>query len=63
MNMPIPPIHETPAELPRRLNAERDAQTQPRLHALSLTDPAGPHSSPGKPPLLAKARQQALRAR
>jgi hypothetical protein len=36
MNMPIPPIHETPAELPRRLKAERDAQTQPPFHALSL---------------------------
>jgi transposase len=36
MNIPIPPIHETPAELQRLLKAERDAQKPPRLQALSL---------------------------
>src|SRR5262245_6503190 len=36
MKRPIPPIHETPAALQRRLKAERDAPKQPRLHALDL---------------------------
>jgi hypothetical protein len=36
MKMPIPPIHETSAELQRLLKAERDAQKQQRLQALSL---------------------------
>jgi transposase len=35
MKMPIPPIHETPAEVQRLLKAERDAQQQ-RLQALYL---------------------------
>jgi transposase len=36
MKMPIPPIHETPAEVQRLLKAERDAQQQQRLQALYL---------------------------
>ena len=36
MKIPLPPIHETPAELPRLLKAERDAPKQPRLQALYL---------------------------
>jgi hypothetical protein len=32
----IPPIHETPAEVQQLLKAERDAQKQRRLQALSL---------------------------
>jgi transposase len=34
MKMPIPPIHETPAELQRLLKAERAAQKQQRFQAL-----------------------------
>jgi hypothetical protein len=36
MKMPLPPIHETSAELQRRLKAEREAQKQQRLQTLSL---------------------------
>jgi transposase len=36
MKTPIPPIHETPAELQRLLKAERDAPKQQRLQALYL---------------------------
>src|SRR5215831_20980019 len=36
MIIPLPPIHETPAELQRLLKAERDAQKQQRLQALYL---------------------------
>ena len=35
MKQPIPPIHETAAALKRLLTAERDAQQQQRLQALS----------------------------
>ena len=35
MKQPIPAIHETPEALKRLLSAERDAQTQPRVQALS----------------------------
>jgi transposase len=36
MKTPIPPIHETPAELKALLTAERDAQKHQRLQALYL---------------------------
>jgi transposase len=36
MKRPIPPLHDAPAEVHRRLKAERDAQTQQRLQALYL---------------------------
>lgn len=36
MKRPIPPIHETPAEVQQLLRAERDAQKQQRLQALYL---------------------------
>ena len=36
MQRPIPPIHETPAEVQQLLKAERDAHTQRRLQALYL---------------------------
>jgi hypothetical protein len=36
MKMPIPPIHETAAELQRLLKAERDAPKHQRLQALYL---------------------------
>ena len=36
MKTPIPPIHDTAAELRRLLHAERDAQRQQRLQALYL---------------------------
>src|SRR5919109_1108783 len=39
MKQPIPPIHATPEALKRLLSAERDAQKQPRLQALSLRQP------------------------
>jgi transposase len=36
MKTPLPPIHETPAELPQLLRAARDAQQHQRVQALSL---------------------------
>jgi transposase len=36
MTTPLPPIHETPAELQQLLRAERDAQRPQRVQALSL---------------------------
>ena len=36
MKTPIPPSHETPAELQALLTEERDAQKHQRLQALSL---------------------------
>jgi hypothetical protein len=39
MNMPMPPLHDTPAQLQRRRKAARDAQNQPRFHALSRVQP------------------------
>jgi transposase len=39
MKRPMPPMHETPADVQQLLKAERDAQKQPRLHALSRLRP------------------------
>ena len=36
MHIPMPPIHDTPAALQRRLKAERDAPKHPRVQALYL---------------------------
>jgi transposase len=44
MKQPIPPIHETPAELNQLLAAERDAQKHQRLQALYLIQTQQAHT-------------------
>jgi transposase len=44
MKQPIPPIHETPAELNQLLTAEREAQKHQRLQALYLLQTRQAHT-------------------
>jgi hypothetical protein len=53
MTTPLPPIHDTPAALPARLTAEREAQKPQRFQALSRLQT--PHPAPGGPPARGQA--------